>query len=224
MNRAFFILIFLLLSGRMCAQKVAGTLTLKEAEQRFLERNLSLIAERYNIDMAQAQVLQAKLFDNPVISLEQNVYNRLNGKYFDFGKEGEAVVEIEQVIHLAGQRNKQVRLEKINKEIAEYQFEEVMRTLRQELNEKFVEVYFLSKSIGIYEREVNSLQTLLAGMKIQQEKGNISLMEISRLESMLFSLKKEKNEQEETGMDIYCGDGITGDRCEHRSDTLCHAR
>ena len=196
MNRAFLFLLFLLLAGKMCAQQVGGTLTLKEAEQRFLERNLSLIAERYNIDMAQAQVLQAKLFENPVISLEQNVYNRLNGKYFDFGKEGEAVVEIEQVIHLAGQRNKQVRLEKINKEIAEYQFEEVMRTLRQELNEKFVEVYFLSKSIAIYEKEVNSLQVLLGGMKIQQEKGNISLMEISRLESMLFSLKKEKNERE----------------------------
>ncbi len=196
MNRAFLFLLFLLLAGKMCAQQVAGTLTLKEAEQRFLERNLSLIAERYNIDMAQAQVLQAKLFENPVISLEQNVYNRLNGKYFDFGKEGEAVVEIEQVIHLAGQRNKQVRLEKINKEIAEYQFEEVMRTLRQALNEKFVEVYFLSKSIAIYEKEVNSLQVLLGGMKIQQEKGNISLMEISRLESMLFSLRKEKNERE----------------------------
>ena len=196
MNRAFLFLLFLLLAGKMCAQQVAGTLTLKEAEQRFLERNLSLIAERYNIDMAQAQVLQAKLFENPVISLEQNVSNRLNGKYFDFGKEGEAVVEIEQVIHLAGQRNKQVRLEKINKEIAEYQFEEVMRTLRQELNEKFVEVYFLSKSIAIYEKEVNSLQALLGGMKIQQEKGNISLMEISRLESMLFSLRKEKNERE----------------------------
>lgn len=196
MNRAFLFLLFLLLAGKVCTQQVAGTLTLKEAEQRFLERNLSLIAERYNIDMAQAQVLQAKLFENPVISLEQNVYNRLNGKYFDFGKEGEAVVEIEQVIHLAGQRNKQVRLEKINKEIAEYQFEEVMRTLRQELNEKFVEVYFLSKSIAIYEKEVNFLQVLLDGMKIQQEKGNISLIEISRLESMLFSLKKEKNEQE----------------------------
>ena len=197
MNRVFLISFFLLLTGEVCAQQVTtGTLTLKEAEQRFLERNLSLIAERYNIDVAQAQVLQAKLFENPVISLEQNVYNRLNGKYFDFGKEGEAVVEIEQVIHLAGQRNKQVKLEKINKEIAEYQFEEVMRTLRQELNEKFVQVYFLSKSISIYEKEVNSLQELLAGMKQQQEKGNISLMEMSRLESMLFSLKKEKNERE----------------------------
>ena len=212
MNRVFLISFFLLLTGGICAQQATtGTLTLKEAEQRFLERNLSLIAERYNIDMAQAQVLQAKLFENPVISLEQNVYNRLNGKYFDFGKEGEMVVGIEQVIRLAGQRNKQVKLEKINKEIevlvlitkglinkeiAEYQFEEVMRTLRQELNEKFVQVYFLSKSISIYEKEVNSLQELLAGMKLQQEKGNISLMEMSRLESMLFSLKKEKNERE----------------------------
>ena len=197
MNRVFLISFFLLLTGGICAQQATtGTLTLKEAEQRFLERNLSLIAERYNIDMAQAQVLQARLFENPVISLEQNVYNRLNGKYFDFGKEGETVVEVEQVIRLAGQRNKQIKLEKINKEIAEYQFEEVMRTLRQELNEKFVQVYFLSKSISIYEKEVNSLQELLAGMKLQQEKGNISLMEMSRLESMLFSLKKEKNERE----------------------------
>ena len=62
--------------------------------------------------MAQAQVLQARLFENPVISLEQNVYNRLNGKYFDFGKEGETVVEVEQVIRLAGQRNKQIKLGK----------------------------------------------------------------------------------------------------------------
>lgn len=194
-----FILLLLVLPAFCNITKAEGQsvkLTLQEAGQRFAACNLELIAERYNIDIAEAGVIQARLFENPVISLEQNVYNRLNGKYFDFGKEGEAVVEIEQVIYLAGQRNKQVRLEKINKEIAEYQFEEVMRTLRQELNEKFVEVYFLSKSIAIYEKEVNSLQVLLGGMKIQQEKGNISLMEISRLESMLFSLRKEKNERE----------------------------
>ena len=194
-----FILLLLVLPVFCYVTRAEGQsvkLTLQEAGQRFATCNLELIAERYNIDIAEAGVIQARLFENPVISLEQNVYNRLNGKYFDFGKEGEAVVEIEQVIHLAGQRNKQVRLEKINKEIAEYQFEEVMRTLRQELNEKFVEVYFLSKSIAIYEKEVNSLQALLGGMKIQQEKGNISLMEISRLESMLFSLRKEKNERE----------------------------
>ena len=35
MNRAFLFLLFLLLAGKMCAQQVAGTLTLKEAELRF---------------------------------------------------------------------------------------------------------------------------------------------------------------------------------------------
>ena len=66
-------------------------------------------------------MLQARLFENPVISLEQNVYNRLNGKVFlIFGKEGETVVEVEQVIRLAGQRKQADKSwKKINKEIAE---------------------------------------------------------------------------------------------------------
>lgn len=188
--------LFLFFACIMIGLLQAQSLTLKEAEQLFLKQNLSLIAARYDIDMAQAQVLQARLFQNPVISLEQNVYNRLNGKYFDLGKEGESAVEIEQVISIAGQRNNRIRLEKINKEMAEYQFEEVMRTLHSELNEKFVETYFLTKSLSVYEKEITSLKNLLEGMKLQQQKGNISLLETSRLEAMLLSLKKERNEQE----------------------------
>ena len=90
--------------GIMTGILQAQTLTLKDAGQLFLKQNLSLIAARYDMDIAQAQVLQARLFENPVISLEQNVYNRLNGKYFDMGKDGESGVEIEQVISIAGQR------------------------------------------------------------------------------------------------------------------------
>ena len=118
------------------------------------------------------------------------------GKYFDVGKEGESGVEIEQVINLAGQRNKRVRLEKVNKEIAGYQFEEVLRTLRSELNTTFVEVYYLTRSLEIYDKEIESVSQLLQATKMQQSKGNVSLMESSRLEALLLSLRKERNEQE----------------------------
>ena len=134
--------------GIMTGILQAQTLTLKDAGQLFLKQNLSLIAARYDMDIAQAQVLQARLFENPVISLEQNVYNRLNGKYFDMGKDGESGVEIEQVISIAGQRSNRIRLEKVNKEMAGYQFQEIMRTLHSELNERFVETYFLQRSLG----------------------------------------------------------------------------
>ena len=122
MDRRVTLLLFLslLFSG---AKASVVSLSLKESEQRFSEHNLEVIAERYNIDIAEAQVVQAKLFENPVVSLEQNVYNRLNGHYFDFGKQGETIVEVEQLIYIAGQRNKRVRLEKIHKEMALYQFE-----------------------------------------------------------------------------------------------------
>ena len=197
MKRLIIILLFSSVYGFLHAQETTALqLSLKDAEKIFLERNLSLIAERYNIDMAQAQVTQARLFANPVISLEQNVYNRLNGKYFDMGKEGEATAEIEQVINLAGQRNKRVRLERVNKEIAEYQFEEVLRTLRSELNRTFVEICFSTRSIGIYDKEIESLGLLMQATKEQQSKRNISLLESSRLESLLLSLRKEKNELE----------------------------
>ena len=124
------------------------------------------------------------------------VINGVTYKYFDMGKEGEATAEIEQVINLAGQRNKRVRLERVNKEIAEYQFEEVLRTLRSELNRTFVEICFSTRSIGIYDKEIESLGLLMQATKEQQSKGNISLLESSRLESLLLSLRKEKNELE----------------------------
>jgi Outer membrane protein len=167
---------------------------MKEAEELFRTHNLLLVAEYYNVDMAQAQVVQAKLFDNPVITLEQNIYNRLNGKYFDLGKEGESGVQIEQAINLAGQRNKRIRLEKINHQSALLQFEEVARTLNSELKETCVEMYFLTKSVQIYDKEITSLEELLLFYKNMAEKGNISLLELSRMQALLLSLKKEKND------------------------------
>ncbi len=202
MKIQFVIFLFSITCGFLNAQELVLQLSLKEAEKIFFERNLSLIAERYNIDKAQAQLTQARLFDNPIISLEQNVYNRLNNRYFDFGKEGEAAIEIEQAICLAGQRNKRIRLEKVNGEIAGYQFEEVLRTLRSELNRRFVEFYFLSRSVGIYDRQIETLKQLLQATKEQQSKGNVALMESSRMEALLLSLRKEKNEMENTQVDL----------------------
>lgn len=169
-------------------------MSLIEAEQYFDKHNLLLLAEHYEISKADAAILQAKLFDNPVFSFEQNVYNRTNGRYFDFGPEGETAIEVEQLINLAGQRNKRVKLERINKEMALYQFEEVARTLRSELKQQFVELYFAEKSRSIYDKQIASLTELLKVYQQQQQKGNLSLLDKSRIEALLFSLQKEQNE------------------------------
>lgn len=169
-------------------------LTIHEAERYLADHNLRLLAEHYAVDQAEARVIQAKLFDNPVISFEQNVYNRINGRYFDFGKEGESAVELEQLIYIAGQHNKRVKLEKINHEMSAYQYEEVARSLRGELRQKFVELYFTHRSLTVYEDEIQAINDLLAIYKTQQEKGNISLLEKARLEALLLALRQEQGD------------------------------
>ena len=169
-------------------------LTIHEAERYLADHNLRLLAEHYAVDQAEARVIQAKLFDNPVISFEQNVYNRINGRYFDFGKEGESAVELEQLIYIAGQHYKRVKLEKINHEMSAYQYEEVARSLRGELRQKFVELYFTRRSLTVYDDEIRAINDLLAIYKTQQEKGNISLLEKARLEALLLALRQEQGD------------------------------
>ena len=178
-----------LLAGNLPGKLVVSQ---AEAERLFLQNNLLLIAEHYNVDKAEAEIVQARLLENPVLSLEQNIYNRLNKKYFDVGAQGEAIVSIEQVINLAGQRGKAVKVAGLNKEVVSRQFEDVVRTLAGELRQRFISVFFLQKSLGVSDREVASLEHLLTVMAGQQARGNISLMERTRLEAFLLNLRSER--------------------------------
>lgn len=73
-----------------------------------------------------------------------------------------------------------------------YQYEEVARSLRGELRQKFVELYFTRRSLTVYDDEIRAINDLLAIYKTQQEKGNISLLEKARLEALLLALRQEQ--------------------------------
>lgn len=168
--------------------------SLPEAEERFLQYNLILLAEHYRVDKAEAEVIQAKTMENPTISFEQNIYNGITHKYFDFGKHGQQMVDIEQVINLAGQRNKRVKMERANAQIARYEYEELVRQLKLELKTEMIMFHYISKSIIIYAQEIEQIERLLKVFEKQFDEGHISLLEKSRLQAMLFLLKKEHKE------------------------------
>ena len=50
-------------------------LTLPETEQLFLQKNLLLLAAKYNVEAQRALVLQAKLYPNPYFTYTNAVYN-----------------------------------------------------------------------------------------------------------------------------------------------------
>src|SRR5271170_4589398 len=60
-------------------------LTLPEAEKMFLDSNLQLLAQRYNIDANQALVIQARLWPNPNFSVGHTLYSAQLRQFFPTG-------------------------------------------------------------------------------------------------------------------------------------------
>ena len=63
-------------------------ITLKETEAQFLKNNLDLIVQHYSIDQAQAQIITARLFNNPDFSFANVLYNPQTKKFFDTSHDG----------------------------------------------------------------------------------------------------------------------------------------
>ena len=188
-----FFILFLTL-GISFGQVKQDTLSLKlaEAEQIFVQKNLLLIADKFNIQIARANIIQAGLWNNPSIYLEQNIYNPINKRVLDYTYTGENIVQIQQLFLLAGKRNKRVQLEQINMQIAEFQFYDLMRTLKFELRNNYFDLYYLQQISKIYDKEITSINKTITAFELLLSHGNISLKEVVRLKALLFSLENER--------------------------------
>ncbi len=168
------------------------SLSLVQAEQAFLKRNLQLLAARFNIDASRAAIVQAGLWSNPNIAIEQNGYNQQTGKYFDFTKSGNTEVQIQQLVLLAGKRDKQITLAHISAQISEQAFYDLLRSLKYNLRTNFFDLYFLQKSIRFYDESISSVQKTVASTEAIYDKRSILLSEVLRLKSLLFTLQTER--------------------------------
>src|SRR3984885_5275074 len=186
-----------LFSCNLFGQSPAGDtvkLTVKQAEDLFLKNNVQLIAQHYNIGIAEAQVITAKLFPNPDFSGTTGLYNTNTHKFFDYSAgQGEYSGNLSQLFTTAGKRNKNIQLAKIGVEQAKYQFFDLLRTLKFTLRNDFYTIYFQQQSAKVYNDEITSLSKTLTVFKDQYTKGNIAQKEVLRIQSQLYSLQTEYN-------------------------------
>lgn len=170
------------------------SLSLKDAEDLFLKNNFDLLASKYQINQAEAAVIQAKLWDNPNLSIDKEAYNKSSNKFLAIPGGGEVALSFQQLIYLAGKRDKRIKIEKFNSSIAQFKFYDLIRTLRYELRTNFFELHFLQLSLSVYDLEISALKSLVDAYSREYEKGNVSFNELARLQALQFNLENEKIE------------------------------
>jgi cobalt-zinc-cadmium efflux system outer membrane protein len=183
----------LLLHQSVYAQR-ADTLKLSllDAEQQFSQKNFLLLAQKYGIEASKAAIIQASLLPNPTVNLEQTIITEPTiANDAPIGAFGQRAIQIQQLIQVAGKRNKQIALAKAGVEISQYQFSEIIRELLFQLRSSFYQIHYLEKTLMMYNQEIQKITGLVSAYQEQVQKGNVPQKELIRLQSFLITLEGE---------------------------------
>jgi outer membrane protein, heavy metal efflux system len=171
-------------------------LPLDSAEHLFINGNLSLLAQKYNVDAQKALIIQAKLWPNPNLSIDRGPVIPLYDPssiypHSNFFENAENAASLSQLILLAGKRNKQIKIAQANATLSEYQFFDLLRTLKYTLRTDFFKIYYLQQTSKVYDAEIHALQQIVDAFNEQQGKGYISEKEVIRIKAQLYSFQSE---------------------------------
>ncbi|MCR4031525.1 MULTISPECIES: TolC family protein [Flavobacterium] len=175
-------------------------LSRNQAEAIFLEKNISLISEKLNIDIADAQVIQAKLWPNPTFTVgEINLWSNATAQQLpvlwgNYGRTQQVNAELEQLIQTAGKRKKMIAMEKVSAEIAKEYFKTFLRNLKIEFRENLTDLQYNQAQEEVYQNQLSSMQTLLKAYKNQVAQGNVGKGEYVRLKATELQFLKEIND------------------------------
>ena len=121
------LLILVFIGSTALAQAPDTVLSFQEAKVRLLNYNLGLLASYYDIGIAKAKVIQARVWNNPNFIVNGDMYNQETNEYFNL--RSQSLWQFEQTFSIAGKHTNSVRLARTGVEMAEKQMEDVIRSL-----------------------------------------------------------------------------------------------
>lgn len=164
-------------------------LNIEDAEQRFVSKNLTLLLNQYNVNIAQASYLQARLWYNPNLTYQQTLYNQESKKFFDnnyplYGQT-DHTIEVQQLITIAGRHSAAARLAKVGIDQAKYQLADILRSLKYQIYTDISDLYSNQQQVAMYISEEAKIKHLIQVTQQLYNLGNAAGNDVIRLQAQL---------------------------------------
>lgn len=169
-------------------------ITIRQADSIFLAKNFDLLIAGLNIEQKKAEIIQARLYPNPVFTANLNAYDPDHKKAFHWGQTGQQAYQLEQLILLGGKRKSWIEIAQKQTDIAELEFEGLLKDLKFQLRSSFYYLDQQSALIEKYDAQIKMLTTIISAYEIQAAKGNVPLKDVVRLKGASLNLRGEKAE------------------------------
>ena len=192
------VLLLLKMPSAVLGQKL---LSLQEAEDLFLKQNIELQEGQAELYVAESAIRQAKLLNNPELSIDQvNLWSSKSQREdvtippilgSSIGKNTQFSVELGQEIRLGGKRKKGIQIARLNHRLASlkqaYTSEEALLHFRSLI----FEYNFYKSYQTTLEEELNILKQISKTYKKQRELGFIATSEWMRIQAAEYEAEQE---------------------------------
>ena len=189
MKKIINIIICVLLPQFMQAQSISYA----QFMQAVVEKNTSYLAEKYNIDIALANLQAAKVFNDPELSVD---YGNNQDWYMQMGQSLE--VGLSYDLDVSGVRKARIQAAKSEKEVTEASVAAYLSSLRLEAAQAWAEAWKLHKDCEVLRANVTDMVQVAQSDSIRLAVGDVgrtdatqSRLEAQTLQGELIALEAE---------------------------------
>jgi cobalt-zinc-cadmium efflux system outer membrane protein len=168
--------------------------TFEEGKAKMLKENVRLMAEFYNLDIAEAEIQQQRLWENPLFVWNAEMYNLAENNYFNFGNQ--KLLQIEYSFSVSGKRINAIKEARIAKDLAQLALSDVIRGLVLEYSNSFYELIELREMNELLNEASSQYDKLIEQYTLGNELGVNSESELIRLKAERQSILADINEND----------------------------
>jgi len=181
-------------TGARAQPRASDVITIEQAVGEALDHNLSLLAERYNVTIADAAVLTAGLRPNPVVTLNAMLPN---AELVDSGiATREGVVRTDYVIERGGKRERRVEQATLARSVAELQLLETTRKLVLDVETAYGDVQLAKLNLALAQENLSAFDNVVAVNVERVRTGDLAQVELAR--SRLAALQFQNDVEQQT--------------------------
>ncbi|MCC6264440.1 MAG: TolC family protein [Bryobacterales bacterium] len=182
--RALYACLPVLLMHALWAQPAqpAAPLTIDAAVKEALDHNLGLLAQRFNVPIAEANLITARLRPNPVVSVGGDHLDVLGTGYNASNAAGPAEYSLRTdfVLERGGKRQSRIEVAQNSIQLARLQLLDEARKLILEVQSSFVDLQLAKANLSLAQESLKALSEVVEVNAVRVKAGDLADVELVR--------------------------------------------
>jgi cobalt-zinc-cadmium efflux system outer membrane protein len=197
-------------------------LTIDQAVREAIDHNLNLLAERFNVAVADAAVVTASLRPNPVVTV--NLVRPDHSLVAAGISPNEQVVRTDYVFERGSKRERRVEQARLSRSVAELQLANATRTLVLDVEQAFTDVQLARLNLALAQENLTAFNDVVQINTERVRTGDLSQVELSRSRLAALQFQNDVRQQDtklraaRNRLSTLIGRGSTGDGLEVAGD------